>query len=45
MTTRLDFTKEAIIETVSEINDERLLDYIYSMLMAALVAGTHQEAC
>jgi hypothetical protein len=43
--TRLEFTKNAIIETVSDIADEQLLDYIYTVLMTALVAGTHPEAC
>ena len=45
MTTKVEFTKNAIIETISELADERLLDYIYSMIMAALVAEMHQEAC
>ena len=43
MTTKMEFTKNAIIETVSELADERLLDYIYSMIMSALVAETHRE--
>ena len=43
--THLEYTKKAIMETISEIEDEQLLDYIYSIVMAALVAGTHQEAC
>jgi hypothetical protein len=45
MTTKIEFTKNAIVEVVSELTDERLLDYLYSMIMAALVAETHQEAC
>ncbi len=45
MTTKVEFTKNAIIETVSELTDERLLDYLYSVIMAALVAETHREAC
>jgi hypothetical protein len=45
MTTKLEFTKNAIIETVSELTDERLVDYFYTVIMTVLAAETHQEVC
>lgn len=43
--TRLEFTRNAIVETISEITDEGLLDYFYSVIMSALTAETRREAC
>lgn len=37
-----DFLKNAIIETISMTTDEKLLQYIYTMLMAASSAETLQ---
>ena len=45
MKTLADYTKQAIIETIADITSEHTLEYIYSMIMAALVAETHQEGC
>lgn len=44
-TTYADYLKRAIIETVLDIQDEKLLNYIHSMLMATVAAETHQEDC
>ena len=38
-----DFLKNAIIETISMTTDEKLLHYIYTMLMSATPAETLQE--
>lgn len=43
MQTYVDYTKNAIIETVAEITSEPILEYIYSMVMAALVAEKNRE--
>lgn len=44
-TTYTDYLKRAIVETVLDTNDERLLNYIYTTLMAAVTAETQQEGC
>ena len=36
--TRADFLKGAIIEAVSELNDEKTLNYIYTMTMKVILA-------
>lgn len=45
MLTHVDYTRNAIIETITDITNEKTLDYIYSMVMAVLVAERHQEDC
>ena len=40
--TYTDYLKGAIIETVLDTSDEKLLNYIYTMLMAAITAGKQQ---
>lgn len=45
MLTHADYTRNAIIETVEDITNESVLNYIYTMIMAALVAEKHQEDC
>lgn len=42
-TTYADYLKRAIIETVLDISDEKLLNYIHTMLMAAVTAETQTE--
>lgn len=37
-----EYIKKAIIETVSNITDEELLKYIYTMLMSSIPAETLQ---
>ena len=41
--TYADYLKRAIIETVLDISDEKLLNYIHTMLMAAVTAETQTE--
>lgn len=36
--TYADYLKEAIIETVSGLSDEKKLNYIYTMVMGAVAA-------
>ena len=43
--TYTDYLKGAIIETVLDTSDEKLLNYIYTMLMSAVTAGKRQEDC
>lgn len=43
--TYADYLKRAIIETVLDTNDEKLLNYIHTMLMAAVTAETQTEDC
>lgn len=40
--TYTDFLKSAIIETIEKTADEKLLQYIYTMLMSATLAETLQ---
>jgi len=40
-----DFLKGAIIETVSDLSDEKTLRYIYDVLMKAVTVGTQQADC
>lgn len=42
-TTCADYLKRAIVETVLDITDEKLLNYIHAMLMAAVTAETQTE--
>jgi len=44
-TTYADYLKRAIVETVLDTNDERLLNYIYTTLMTSVTAETQQEGC
>lgn len=41
--TYTDYLKNSIIEAVSNIKDEKLLQYIYTMLMNAIPGETLQE--
>ena len=43
MQTRLNYMKNAIINTVAEITEESLMEYIYSMVMAALIKEKRPE--
>lgn len=38
--THADYLKGAIIETVSDLTDEKVLNYIYTMLMGAVTVET-----
>lgn len=40
--TYTDFLKSTIIETIEKTADEKLLQYIYTMLMSATLAETLQ---
>lgn len=40
-----DYLKKAIIETVLDASDEKLLRYIHTILMSAVTAGKRQEDC
>ncbi len=40
--TYADYLKRAIIETVLDTSDEKLLKYIHTMLMAAITAETQK---
>lgn len=40
-----DYLKVAIIETVLDASDEKLLSYIHTMLMSAITVGKRQEDC
>jgi len=42
-TTCADYLKRAIVETVLDITDEKLLNYIHAMLMATVTAETQTE--
>ena len=42
-TTYSDYLKEAIVKTVLDTSDEKLLNYIYTMLMASVTAETQTE--
>jgi len=44
-TTYADYLKRAIVETVLDTNDERLLNYIYTTLMISVTAETQLEGC
>lgn len=44
-TTYADYLKRVIITTVLDTGDEKLLNYIYTMLMSALTAETQKEDC
>lgn len=44
-TTKAEYLKGAIIETVSDLSDENTLNYIYTVLMKAVTAGTQPEGC
>lgn len=39
-TTYADYLKGAIVETVSGLSDEKVLNYIYTMLMGAVTSET-----
>ncbi len=41
--TYADYLKRAIIETVLDTSDEKLLNYIYTMLMAAVAAEAQKS--
>lgn len=41
-TTYADYLKRTIIETVLDTHDEKLLNYIHTMLMAAVTAETQK---
>lgn len=43
--TYADYLKRAIIETVLDTNDEKLLNYIHTVLMTAVTAGTQTKDC
>lgn len=43
--TYANYLKRAIIETVLDINDEKTLNYIYTMLMAAVTVEKQTEDC
>lgn len=40
--TYTDYLKGVIIETVLDTSDEKLINYIYTMLMSAVTAGKQQ---
>lgn len=40
-----DYLKKAIIETVLDTSDEKLLSYIHTILMSAIIVGKRQEDC
>lgn len=43
--TYADYLKKAIIETVLDINDEKTLNYIHTILMTAVTAETPKADC
>lgn len=38
-----DYMKQAIIDTIAELQDDKILQYIYTMVMSAIPAETLQE--